>query len=101
VEEQEKKRLQQIMSQTKCDNDFRCCKVGFKNLCSATVVGGGHLVDCSKCHHAGCLRANPNDCDYRTPFGFGYFCTCPLRIYAAQHPNALSQDPPWPAQSPP
>jgi hypothetical protein len=87
MDEEGKSSIQQLMSQTKCDNDFRCCKSGFKNLCAAKVIGDGQLLDCSNCDHAGCLRPNPKDCNYRTPFGFGYFCTCPLRIYAAQHPN--------------
>lgn len=87
MEEGEDIRVRQIMSQTRCNNDFRCLKVGFKNLCCAKPAGGGELVDCSGCSCEGCIRAEPHTCNYRTPFGFGYFCTCPLRIYAAQHPN--------------
>jgi hypothetical protein len=89
MEKEKDVRMQQIMSQTKCDNDFRCCKLGFKNLCKAKIVGDGQLLDCSKCGPSACLRPNLKECGYHTPFGFGCFCTCPLHIYAALNPGRL------------
>ena len=85
MREEDEKQIQQLMSQTDCDNDFRCYKTGFKKLCNGKIIGDGRLIDCTDCHCDGCLRTNPKECPHRRPYGFGHFCHCPLRLYAAQH----------------
>ena len=90
MEKKKEDLIQKLMSQTHCDNEFRCFKPGSQKLCGARIVGEGQLVDCSQCHRDACIRGDPGKCDYRTPFGFGYFCTCPSRIYLAAHPDTLA-----------
>ncbi len=89
MEEGESIRIQQIMSQTKCDNNFQCCEIGSQSRCKAKIVCDGRLLDCSKCGPSNCLRQSSDGCNYHTSFGSGFFCTCPLRIYLAQNPDAL------------
>jgi hypothetical protein len=91
VEEKQEDLIQKLMSQTHCDNEFRCLKSGSKKLCGAKIVGDGQLVDCSQGNCDACIRGDPEKCGYRTPFGFGHFCVCPIRIYLAAHPDMLPQ----------
>ncbi len=91
MEEEKKDRIKTLMSQTHCDSEFRCLKSGSKKLCGAKIVGEGQLLDCSQGYCNGCLRDDPKNCNYRTSFGFGYFCTCLIRIYLAAHPDTPTQ----------
>jgi hypothetical protein len=83
--------IQKLMSQTHCDNEFRCLKPGCQKLCGAKIIDEGQLVDCSQNHCGACIREDPGKCKYGTPFGFGYFCICPMRIYLAAHPDMPAQ----------
>jgi len=85
VNAEQEKQIKKLMQETECDNDFRCYKLGFKNLCEARLVSEGQLVDCSKATADCCLREDPEQCSHRVAFGFGHFCNCPLRVYAAEH----------------
>ncbi len=87
MEEELKKHIQQLMTKTQCDNGFRCCKSDFKNLCKATIIGDGQLIDCTTHDTGSCLRESPKSCSHRIPFGFGHFCSCPIRIFTAKHPG--------------
>jgi hypothetical protein len=89
MEAEENSQLKQLMSQSQCDNEFRCCNPDSKNICGAKIIGDGRLVDCSKCGSHDCLRENPKTCPMRLSFGIGHFCTCSVRIYLAQHPEAI------------
>jgi len=79
------KHIEELKSQTECEIGFENCKSGCRNPCKAKPMGG-QLVDCS---NNGCPRAEK--CNYRTPFGFGQFCSCPLRIFAAA--NGINTSP--------
>jgi hypothetical protein len=89
MKQEENTVVEEIKSRTQCDNNFRCIQLDSRKLCHAKIVGDGRLIDCSHCGSSECLRPNPKTCPHRMSFGFGFFCTCPLRVYIAQHPNAL------------
>jgi hypothetical protein len=72
------RRIEEVKSQTECDIGFARCKSGSVNPCCAKIISGAGLMDCSNC---GCPRAEK--CNNRAPFGFGHFCSCPLRIFAS------------------
>ena len=88
MKQEEKTLVEEIKSRTQCDNNFRCCQIESRKLCHAKIVGDGRLVDCSKCGSIECLRSNSKICPNRMSFGFGFFCTCPLRVFFAQNPDA-------------
>ncbi len=57
---------------TKCTSGFSClCRVDKKDLCQveSVFVGKIHFVNCLHKKH----------CAYQRPFGYGLFCTCPIR----------------------
>lgn len=71
-----KKELERIIGKMNCPKDFVCYKSGFKNLCKAEDIGiESFLV---------CLEDSSGDCKFSIPFGDGYFCECPLRVYIAK-----------------
>ena len=73
MEQKHKLQIEKIMSEMTCLKDFQCCKTGFENL--------------SKIKHSGpvleCLQDNPQSCKFALPFGYTYFCRCPLLNYVA------------------
>ena len=71
-----KSEVSKIMASMDCPGDFECYKSGFKNLCKAEYHG---LED-----FANCLEKAGTICTFRMPFGYGVFCTCPLRVYISK-----------------
>jgi hypothetical protein len=68
--------IEDIVDKLKCSKGFECYKSGFKNLCKAEDIGiESFLV---------CLEKEPSDCKFSIPFGDGFFCQCPLRVYIAK-----------------
>jgi hypothetical protein len=72
----QKDEVEKIMALMDCPSDFKCYKSGFENMCEAEYHG---LDD-----FANCLEQAATRCKFKMPFGFGIFCTCPLRVYAAK-----------------
>ena len=57
---------------TKCSSGFSCLsRVDKKDLCQVESVFAG------KIHFVKCLHKKY--CAYQRPFGYGIFCTCPIR----------------------
>lgn len=75
--EKQRKEIEAIAGGQKCSKDFKCYKLGFEKLCKARDHGLEGYLDC--------LEENPRDCPFSLPFGNGYFCKCPLRIYIARN----------------
>jgi len=69
-------RIEKIISEIKCDLDFRCCKSRFKDICEAKNIGMEDFIDCND--------KTPTRCRYAMSFGDAYFCHCPLRNYLAR-----------------
>ena len=76
MNEEEKKKIEEIIDGLKCPKDFRCAQSGFELLCKARDIGMKDYLDC--------LEEKPAGCKFALSFGDGYFCQCPLRVYLAK-----------------
>ena len=81
MNEEEKKKIEEILEGLKCPKDFRCAQSGFERLCKARDIGLKSLLDC--------LEENPATCKFALSFGYGYFCQCPIRVYLAKKTEAV------------
>ena len=72
MENEVKKKIEEMMETLQCSMDFICYKSGLKTLCKAKDRGLKDYLDC--------LDESFN-CTFRIPFGDGHFCKCPIRIY--------------------
>ena len=61
---------------TEGSGDFECYKSHFGVPCKAEDIGFERYLEC--------LEENPRPCQFSVPFGDGYFCQCPLRVYIAK-----------------
>jgi len=73
MEEVHKKEIEEIIARMKCPRDFECYKSGFENRCKAKDIGIESFLEC--------LEENPQECKFSMPFGYSYFCKCPLCYY--------------------
>ena len=71
-----RKEIEEIINQFECPRDFGCCRSHFRDLCKAKDVGLETFLKC--------LEEDPRSCQASVPFGAGYFCECPLRVYIAK-----------------
>ncbi len=76
VDEETKTKIEEIIGGMRCPKDFQCYKSGFETLCKVKEVGLEQYLEC--------LEENPRDCELSFPFGDGYFCQCPLRVYISK-----------------
>ena len=81
MEQRHKEAIEQIITEMECPRDFLCYKSEFTKLCKAR-----RLTD----EYANCIEEEPQHCKFSLPFGYGYMCRCPLRVYAAT--NHLDKD---------
>ncbi len=60
-----------IRATTKCDKEFSCLEGSRQDLCSVKycINRGISFVEC----------ANDNNCYYKTSYGDGMICLCPVR----------------------
>ena len=56
---------------TNCKKDFACLNGNGSNLCAVE-----HCVD-GKVHFIRCI--DQSSCSYRSSFGNGFYCDCPIR----------------------
>ena len=74
---EQKHQMEEIASETNCPNDFRCFKSEPEELRRARNMGiEGYL---------NCLEQKPEKCEFSLPFGEGYLCKCPVRVYIAEN----------------
>ncbi len=76
MEEDVRKTIEEIIGQMQCPKNFKCAESGFNDLCEAEDLGMEHYLKC--------LEPEPSDCKFALPFGSGYFCQCPLRVYLSK-----------------
>lgn len=77
VTQKHKQEIERIISNLKCSKNFICHKSGLQQLCRARSIGIEGYIDC--------LEEEAEKCEFSLPFGEGYFCKCPVRIYIAQN----------------
>ena len=74
---QQKQKMEEIASEIDCPKDFICFKSEPEELHRARSIGiEGYL---------NCLEDNSQECEFALPFGEGYLCKCPVRVYIAQN----------------
>ena len=76
MDEEQKRRIEEIMAGMKCEKDFECYKSGFDKICKARDWGLPDYVDC--------MENSSTICKFKVPYGDGVFCSCPLRVYVAR-----------------
>jgi hypothetical protein len=76
MDEQVRKRIEEIAPGMKCPKGFACAESGFEELCKAQDRGLESYLEC--------LERNAWNCPFAVPFGHGHFCECPLRVYIAK-----------------
>lgn len=79
MNEEQKKRIEEIMAGMECEKDFECYKSGFERICKAEDIG---LLE-----HAKCLEEIQTICKFKIPYRDEVFCSCPLRVYVARELN--------------
>ena len=79
MNEEEKKKIEEIIGGLKCSKGFTCAQSGFEGLCKARDIGLKSVLLC--------LEENPEACEFALYSGAwpdGHFCCqCPVRVHLA------------------
>jgi len=78
MEEDLKKKIEEITARMDCPKGFKCAKGGFERLCKTSNHFGLE-------NHFDCLEEKPMQCPFAFLFGLKYLCQCPLRVYIAKN----------------
>jgi hypothetical protein len=73
MDEEQEKKLKEIMSRFHCKKDYLCYKSGYEVLCKTRDIGLESYLEC--------LDDECSSCEFSIPFGDTRFCHCPLRVY--------------------
>lgn len=76
MDEEHRKKIQEIINGMECPEGFKCCEADFENVCKAEDIGIESFLKC--------LEEKPQKCKFSMSFGYGHLCQCPLRIYIAK-----------------
>ncbi|MCP4676683.1 MAG: hypothetical protein GY854_14465 [Deltaproteobacteria bacterium] len=76
MEDEDKKKIEEIIGGMQCSKNFKCAENGFKNLCCARDIGIESYLDC--------LEKEIFTCQFALDFGEGRLCQCPLRVFLAK-----------------
>ena len=71
------KALREISKNIHCSKKLICLTSELKNLCKAEDIGLEKRIKC--------LDDTPQKCDFTIPFGSGFYCKCPVRVYVAKN----------------
>ena len=78
MKEDDKRKIAEIKADMKCRKNFGCEDSGFLGICKARDAGIEKFLDClDEDNRVGCL--------FSLPFGDGYLCSCPLRVYIGKN----------------
>ena len=76
MNEEQKKRIEEIMAGMQCEKGFECYESGFKKI--------GKAKDERLLGYVECLEGPETRCKFKVPFRDEVFCKCPLRVYVAK-----------------
>jgi len=76
MKEEDKKKIEEIMSGLKCEKNYICANSQFELLCEAEDIGLDNYLSC--------LESDPQRCNFSLSFGDSYMCQCPIRVYLAK-----------------
>jgi len=80
MEEEDRKKIQEIIGGMQCPKNFKCAEGGFENLCRAKDFGDENYLHC--------LEETSPACPFAVLYDHGFqmrFCRCPLRVYLAKN----------------
>ena len=79
MNEEDKKRIEEIIGGLKCSKGFICAESGFERLCKARDIGLKSALLC--------YEENPEACEFALYSGAWpdgrFFCQCPVRVHLA------------------
>jgi len=67
--------MEEIASEINCPKDFKCFKDEPEEFRQTRNIGIEGYPNCTE----------PQECEFALPFGEGYLCKCPVRVYIAQN----------------
>ena len=70
------KLIKDIRKKNGCDFNYRCLTLDIIKICPVEDIRIDGYVD---------VINNSVSCQYKIPFGYGFLCKCPARIYIARH----------------
>jgi len=76
MNEDDRKKIDEILKLIECRKGFVCVETGFKDLCKARDFGNEFFIECLE-------KTNP-PCPFALVYDYGvttHFCQCPLRVY--------------------
>lgn len=76
MRDEDRQKIEEIMSGMKCPKNFRCADHGFEMLCKGKDFGVERYIDC--------LEKDAFKCPFAVSFGGSFLCQCPLRVYLAK-----------------
>lgn len=85
MKDEDRKKIEELMAGMTCPSNFKCAEKGFEHLCKTREIGldGRKQLLCDE------DREKQKACKFADAFGggaqsYGYFCTCPLRLYLSE-----------------
>ena len=76
LKDDDRKKIEEIIGKMSCPKAFKCAESGFETLCKARDFGVDSYLDC--------LEEKRDKCPFALPFGEGFLCQCPLRVFLAK-----------------
>ena len=75
---EQEQQIKKLVEKIVCPFDFRCYKSGFCDLKKRVQTMG--LPD-----YLECIENAQALCSYQISYGSGYYCSCPLAVYAVKN----------------
>ena len=79
LKDDDQRKIEEIIGKMSCPKAFKCAESGFAGLCRARDFGVDSYLEC--------LDESGHECQFALPFGDGYLCQCPLRVFLAKKLN--------------
>jgi hypothetical protein len=84
IQPEEKSKLEELKARMECPKQFFCVGAALDKLCEAEYHAGLDVLEC--------LELRPVSCKFARPVAETFACTCPLRIYIAEHFDRWSDE---------
>ena len=79
MEDEERNKIEQIMSGMQCSKNFECAENDFERLCRARNFVLHDYLEC--------LEESESLCQFSVSYGYRHFCKCPVRVYLTKRLN--------------
>ena len=78
MNEEQKKRIEEIVAGMECPEDCECCKSGLERT---DKIGANELLSYVTCAED---EDKEPQCEFKLPSGNNVLCMCPVRVYIAK-----------------